>query len=333
MDSNYGYYIHGMLGHTSIIADNCSDDAVQWLWHTFHECVRNNIQYAGFVLGLLSICCWVVVFLPQFYESYKNGKMDEGVSIAFLILWLLGDTTNLIGCLLADQLTTQVGTAYYYIFMDFLIISQYSYYFFKNRKLRNRSSNYYSPVNSQSGQVVFCIAMVMWFSSIFTSLPLQMEPAPTIGRLPGRTLLAHSECKVYLYDDTCLFFSNKDIIGYACGVLSSIFYLTSRTPQIYMNYKRKSVEGISRVMFLIAIMANLLYGTSVLFEVQGDTAVFMIRHLPWLVGSLGTLVFDLTVVIQFRFYKVETRSLPLLSDDTDPLPNGHFNESINSDII
>ncbi|XP_071945597.1 lysosomal amino acid transporter 1 homolog [Antedon mediterranea] len=333
---NSFYHIHGMLGHTSFIADNCTDDgAIQWLWQTFHECITNNVQLTGFILGLLSICCWIVVFLPQFYESYKNGKMDEGVSVAFLILWLLGDSTNLLGCLLSDQLATQVGTAYYYIFMDFLIISQYLYYFIKNRKRRARLLGNYSPVDSNPGQVVLCVGMIMWFSSVFTISSSQLQQEPSIARLPGRTLLSVSDCKVYLYHDNCLFSSNKDIVGYTCGVLSSVFYLVSRTPQIYMNYKRKSVEGISRVMFIIAIVGNLLYGSSVLFEVQGNTAVFMIRHLPWLVGSLGTLAFDFTVVVQFRLYKpAEPKSEPLMSEDTDPSPiNCQFTDSVNSDII
>jgi hypothetical protein len=34
----------------------------------------------------------------------------EGLSLPFLVQWLLGDTTNLIGCLLTKQLPFQVGS-------------------------------------------------------------------------------------------------------------------------------------------------------------------------------------------------------------------------------
>ena len=59
------------------------------------------------------------------------------------------------------------------------------------------------------------------------------------------------------------------------------------------QYKRKSVEGVAIMMFVLTVLGNVLYGLSILME---DTSViFIIRHFPWLVGSLGTLCFDCVV--------------------------------------
>lgn len=64
------------------------------------------------------------------------------------------------------------------------------------------------------------------------------------------------------------------------------------------QYKRKSTEGVSYFLFALVILGNTMYGMSVLLknpdEGQGEKS-YMIHHLPWLIGSLGTLALDLLV--------------------------------------
>lgn len=45
----------------------------------------------------------------QYYSSCKTGNMDSAISIWFLLLWLGGDSCNLVGSFLADQLPLQVS--------------------------------------------------------------------------------------------------------------------------------------------------------------------------------------------------------------------------------
>lgn len=63
------------------------------------------IQYlqTGFVIGLVSIVLWIIPMVPQLLENYRR-KSCEGLSIWFLLFWILGDTSNLIGAFLAKQL-------------------------------------------------------------------------------------------------------------------------------------------------------------------------------------------------------------------------------------
>lgn len=64
------------------------------------------------------------------------------------------------------------------------------------------------------------------------------------------------------------------------------------------QFKRKSTEGVSYFLFALVILGNTTYGLSVLLknpdEGQGETS-YMVHHLPWLIGSLGTLSLDLIV--------------------------------------
>eukprot|EP00058_Branchiostoma_floridae_P028403 XP_002613894.1 hypothetical protein BRAFLDRAFT_208580 [Branchiostoma floridae] len=246
---------------------NCSEHGgVEWIWHTFHQCVVGPKEYTGFILGLVSILCWIVVSLPQLYKGWKSGNADTALSLPFLLLWLFGDTANLIGCLLTGQLPIQLYTAIYYVFMDCLMISQWFYCLIKNRR-------------KSKSEIVFLFFL--------TDKSLSLA-------VPGGDDFSVNNAVL----SCCLMLSLNGLdaesdAGYAVGIGSSVLYLGSRMPQIYKNWKRKSTEGLSIWMFSLAILGNLLYGLQILL--QSTKGYFIIRHLPWLVGSLGTMTFDATV--------------------------------------
>lgn len=50
----------------------------------------------------------VVVFSPQILQNFQRGSA-EGLSIQFIIVWLLGDVFNILGAVLQGVLPTMVG--------------------------------------------------------------------------------------------------------------------------------------------------------------------------------------------------------------------------------
>lgn len=60
----------------------------------------------------MSLACWIVVYSPQIWENYQL-KSGEGLSVTFIILWLLGDITNFVGGAMAKLLPTVVVLAIY----------------------------------------------------------------------------------------------------------------------------------------------------------------------------------------------------------------------------
>ncbi len=107
-------------------------------------------------------------------------------------------------------------------------------------------------------------------------------------------------------------------LGVLIGWVSGVIYLSSRIPQVSlalltpppplltprflalqlrMNYKRRSVEGLSLGMFTMAIMGNLTYGVSLLLRPL--SMVYFVSRLPWLV-PLPPTVFNCTPKLLLR---------------------------------
>jgi uncharacterized protein with PQ loop repeat len=109
------------------------------------------------------------------------------------------------------------------------------------------------------------------------------------------------------------------ISGYVCALL----YLGSRVPQLLLNYRRKSTEGISMLFFLFACLGNLTYVLSIVVykprcggkhglcgegEARAVYGKYIAVNLSWLLGSFGTLLLDACVFVQYFMYRVEEES-------------------------
>ncbi|KAF9108165.1 hypothetical protein BGX27_008440 [Mortierella sp. AM989] len=99
---------------------------------------------------------------------------------------------------------------------------------------------------------------------------------------------------------------NIIILGRIFAWVCTVFYLSSRMPQLWKNFKRKSVQGLSILMFFWAAMGNLMYSLSILNSADAanpDTRQKFLREaVPYLLGSSGTLMFDVSIFGQWLYY-------------------------------
>jgi len=104
--------------------------------------------------------------------------------------------------------------------------------------------------------------------------------------------------------------------GQLSGYICALLYLGSRVPQLLLNYRRKSTEGISMLFFLFACLGNLAYVLSILVyqpqcgsircapaQARQQYAKYIAVNASWLLGSLGTLLLDAGVFVQYFFYR------------------------------
>lgn len=295
-----------------------NNQTVQWIYNVFHECVNNPKEEVGFILGLVSICCWICASVPQLYENYKTKKVEEAIAFMFLLLWLFGDLSNLIGCLLTGQLPIQIITAVYYVGMDIIMISQYGYYRMIN-KSRARADQNASVNNSASRHIVPCCFLMAMLPLSLLGKSFGPESTSNVEhRRIGRTLLAED----LRHGGHILPTDPEDIAGYAIGCISSLLYLGSRLPQIIKNQRRRKTEGVSINLFILAVAGNALYGSSVLLQDPdpGKTyGQFIMQHLPWLIGSLGTMTLDFIALTQILYFNPPCRKIKESEEDTEHL--------------
>lgn len=69
----------------------------------------------------------IFVFTPQIVENFRR-RSAEGLSIVFIVIWLLGDFFNIIGALLQGVLPTMIILAVYYTVADIVLLIQCFYY-------------------------------------------------------------------------------------------------------------------------------------------------------------------------------------------------------------
>lgn len=62
------------------------------------------------------------------------------------------------------------------------------------------------------------------------------------------------------------------------------------------------------LFFLLSLTGNFTYGASVISYSQESD--YFIRALPWLLGSLGTMVEDCVIFVQFRLYSPAAQAKP-----------------------
>ncbi|KIW47388.1 uncharacterized protein PV06_00088 [Exophiala oligosperma] len=108
-----------------------------------------------------------------------------------------------------------------------------------------------------------------------------------------------------------------DTLGQVFGYLCAVLYLGSRVPQLLLNYRRKSTEGVSLLFFLFACLGNLTYDMSIFAYAPvcarpghcapGEEKSLYLRYIAvnasWIAGSLGTLLLDMAIFVQFFLYK------------------------------
>ncbi|GIL75733.1 hypothetical protein Vretimale_15280 [Volvox reticuliferus] len=86
------------------------------------------------------------------------------------------------------------------------------------------------------------------------------------------------------------------VAGTVMGYLSTCFYLASRVSQIRKNLARRSTEGLSPVMFVLTMSANMCTGVSIVLRLRSLEQVK--EQLPWMCGTFGTIALDMTLFYQ-----------------------------------
>lgn len=317
-----------------------------------------DVEAISGICGSISIACWVVVFSPQILQNFQRGS-TEGLSIHFLIVWLLGDVFNILGAVIQGVLPTMVILAIYYTIADIVLLLQCFYY--RGFTLKDEVTVAPKPTNGTNGAGPASERTRLLpeprrrtrrdsdWSNLSPAVPIVPEPfeAPPATTTVLQTLLWNTLAVVMVCgagvlgwllsrgprhtpDDTqdgepindIVFSLWGQIFGYFCAAL----YILSRIPQLILNYRRKSTDGLSMLFFLFACLGNITYVLSIVAyepkcsedecapgEASRIYGRYILVNLSWLAGSTVTLLLDFGVFTQYFMYNKD--EAPEANDD------------------
>ena len=119
--------------------------------------------------------------------------------------------------------------------------------------------------------------------------------------------------------------NNTETAGRILSWISTLSYLSSRLPQLYKNFLRRSTAGLSPALFIAAFLGNLFYSTSLLtnplawsssppYGLHGwagpdgsDRDTWVSLAAPFWLGAAGVLALDGAVGVQFLVYGEEKK--------------------------
>ncbi|CAI5489298.1 unnamed protein product [Closterium sp. Naga37s-1] len=102
-------------------------------------------------------------------------------------------------------------------------------------------------------------------------------------------------------------------LGELLGWLMAAIYMGGRIPQIYLNIQRGTVEGLSPLMFLFALVGNATYVGSIVARSMEWRHIK--PNLPWLVDAAVCVLLDLFILCQFAYYSYKNSKEESTDDD------------------
>ncbi len=260
----------------------------------FNQCMCTNGERASVAIGWFSIICWIIATYPQMRMSFLL-KRCEAISIAFLILWFIGDLLNLISLFILNVLFTQIVLGALWLVMDVILNAQYFYYQHKNKGKDLPAQNVKAITRYRASEIVIYTII---FAAVVTSFLCYAIPAGNYVRVAA-TLDGHdglSLCKDTQVEEKSVRWWVGSVMAYCTIPL----YCFNRVLQVIKNCKKKEVDDLSMGLFILIMFANTFQFISLIIA---DTSAKALRKVaPYLFAAIFPVVMDAFILGQILYY-------------------------------
>ena len=257
-----------------------------------------NLEELSYVLSTISLIFYSIVYVPQFYVIYKS-KSSDGISFLMLLLWTQADILSLIGTIVLYMPSSIIIIGWYHYLVGTIMIIFVLYYTDKYYTQQNRDNqdtnlnrdNLDTNLNRDNRDNRDNLD-----TTKYTSECTNLNRYYLIKCFATFLFLSINTC-------TCIvlnIFINKshDESGAILGWITMSFYLIGRIPQMWMNYKRKSTQGLSLLMYIFTMCGNGVYLAVITID-----PVYIESNMPWIINCIVTILMDIFVICQYYMYK------------------------------
>lgn len=222
-----------------------------------------NNETISWILNIFSNLLWVCIFIPQLYTNYRL-KNSDAISLSLLILLMFGEIYAITSSYYKNLHIIVLLTGVYHLFFETSILIQSIYYRYINK---DESENIpllngyiHKSFNKYELLLIYLLTMIYSICIVFG----------------------------FLY---------KDLIGDILAWGATCIFIISRIPQIILNYKRNSTEGLAMGSFIILMISSIAYLISIILVND------ILDIIQWVIGILvSLLIFDSIIVYQFITY-------------------------------
>ncbi|ELP94748.1 hypothetical protein EIN_341160 [Entamoeba invadens IP1] len=311
-------------------------EAISFFQDYTHNCFYDGVDVFSYICGLINIMFWMFAQFPQIYQTFKSKK-PESLSITFLVMWLGGDLTNLIGCIFTNQTQVQLLTSIYFVLIDIVMLSQYAWYLLICRKKYSKDkylnlsdppspTRFNSNSNSSSNTMKKDDEIDGFDQNNKNSPEIQIENVETQNDTYANNtnfLIVVLIVTVSVFGQDILSENNstnssnnlpicgvKDsglterIIGDVSAWVSGLLYFFGRFPQAVHIYRKKDVEGLSILLFLMSTIANVFYSISIFTSgIDLGDPTFYEAQAAYVVGSCFVIPLSVVIISQIIYYR------------------------------
>ncbi|KAJ2009854.1 hypothetical protein GGI04_000063 [Coemansia thaxteri] len=254
---------------------------------------------------------------PKLHQAAIPSKSTAGLCKKLVVLWLAGDTMSLLGCMALHQQPFQIFLCSYFVFTDAVLLAQYFWYRNYNSDIKPMQAVAMPGTNEMESMLAHERLTARADAKIYGAV----APAPSLTA-DSQALAVASTGKKQVWQcpsiravalalplvlflwfvqsiRTELLSVNLEPLGLFMAWGSTVNYHLSRLPQLWHNYRRKSVDGLSLGMFAIIFIANGTYAMSLLALVPVSGPEFLHRSASYIYGPIGSMVLDVFILLQF----------------------------------
>lgn len=252
--------------------EECEGDYIHWIYDWWGDCVVTTRDKVAFAFGLAVTLIWIYAQLPQIILNFRNHSA-EAISLPCYLLSASGDLAGLIAVFLSETMVTQKFNACWGVLADTTSTLQYVWYHTVRPWCTGEA-----PIDPGVDE-----------------LSPRLDGNPMLPVLP----LLMATANGFKSDDQ---YGPGHRVGMVLAWYSGTDFVFGRSLQVVKNCRRHRTTGLSISFWLLSFSANLCYGISIF--VKDPTWTYIWKQFPYLLGSVGCLQLDFTVMMQFLYYRM-----------------------------